>query len=245
MSEDQNELRFDLLTKKALYGLDETEQRQLDEFDPGTAEMDFRSLEMTAAAIGIAGLTTEEPLPEHLFAKIAADSTKHVGSTTAEIDSPWPPSYQSIDAERPARSWFGWLGWAAAVAACAALAVNIWITRIQPRVDIAQTPVQVETPKPLTAAELREEMMRSSGTLIRAKWAGGNVKEIKQITGDVIWSDEKQAGYMRFQGLPVNDAATTCYQLWIFDKTQDPKEPIDGGIFDVTSQVNEEITSNI
>jgi anti-sigma-K factor RskA len=51
----------------------------------------------------------------------------------------------------------------------------------------------------------------------------------------VVWSDEKQAGYMRFRGLPANDPTKQTYQLWIFDETQDPKTPIDGGTFDVNA----------
>ncbi|MEQ1644812.1 MAG: anti-sigma factor, partial [Pyrinomonadaceae bacterium] len=33
-----------------------------------------------------------------------------------------------------------------------------------------------------------------------------------------------------------NDADKTCYQLWIFDKTQDKATPIDGGTFDVKTE---------
>ena len=40
---------------------------------------------------------------------------------------------------------------------------------------------------------------------------------------------------MRFRGLSVNDPATRQYQLWIFDKNQSDKTPIDGGVFDIRS----------
>ena len=33
----------------------------------------------------------------------------------------------------------------------------------------------------------------------------------------------------------MNDKTKETYQLWIFDKTQDAKTPIDGGTFDVNS----------
>jgi len=33
----------------------------------------------------------------------------------------------------------------------------------------------------------------------------------------------------------VNDTTKETYQLWIFDKTQDPATPIDGGTFDIKS----------
>ena len=52
--------------------------------------------------------------------------------------------------------------------------------------------------------------------------------------GDVLWSTARQAGFMRFRGLPVNDPAVSQYQLWIFDAKQDERYPIDGGVFDVT-----------
>jgi anti-sigma-K factor RskA len=76
-------------------------------------------------------------------------------------------------------------------------------------------------------------MIRSSVEMVRADWAAGNVKDMKQVSGDVVWSDEKQAGYMRLRGLPANDGTKETYQLWIFDKTQDKTTPIDGGTFDV------------
>jgi len=232
MSEEQRELLFDLLSKKAVYGLDQSEQSQLEEMGPGAADAEFRSLEITAAAISMAGLTEDEPMPAHLFSKILANADKQFGKIAAETDSPWPPTYKSD--EKPSRSWFGWLGWVAAVAACAALAVNIYITKTQPPVEIVLAP-PVETPRILTPVEMRDAMLASTTGIIKANWAAGNVKELKEISGDVVWSDEKQAGFMRFSGLPVNDATSETYQLWIFDKTQDKATPIDGGVFDVST----------
>src|SRR5262249_25118891 len=52
---------------------------------------------------------------------------------------------------------------------------------------------------------------------------------------DIVWSDANQKGYVKVAGLPKNDPTKQTYQLWIFDETQDPKTPIDGGIFDVSS----------
>ena len=45
-----------------------------------------------------------------------------------------------------------------------------------------------------------------------------------------------QEGYLRFTNLPKNDTGVYTYQLWIFDENQDPKTPIDGGIFDVNAE---------
>ena len=71
--------------------------------------------------------------------------------------------------------------------------------------------------------------------MTKATWTAGNVPEMTEIGGDVVWSDAKQAGYMRLKGLPANDGTRETYQLWIFDETQDAKTPIDGGVFNVNA----------
>lgn len=236
MSEEQNDLLFDLLTTKAIYGLDEAEERQLAEFDPGTTDLEFRSLEITAAAITMAGLEAEEQMPSHLFARILDSGEEFVAAAKAEAE-PWPPKRDIVDDRETSSSgsWFSWLGWAAAAAACVALAINIWVTRVQPPVEIAKNAPPPEVKKVLSPAEMREELLRSSATVVKANWTSPDPKNPNAVSGDVVWDEEKQAGYMRFRGLPVNDTKATCYQLWIFDKTQDEKTPIDGGTFDVAA----------
>ena len=235
MSEEQNEKFFDLLAQKAIYGLDESEARELASFDAETTELEFRSLEMTAAAINLAGLESEEPMPSFLRERILDSGEEFVRSRQPE--SAWPPPPKEVENSAPAglSAWFGWTGWAAAALASIALAVNIWSTRLQP-IDVAKVPTPVETPRTLSPNELREELLRSEANIYKASWGAGNVKEFKDISGDIVWSEAKQTGYMRFRGLPVNDAEKTCYQLWIFDKTQDKATPIDGGTFDVKTE---------
>jgi hypothetical protein len=132
-------------------------------------------------------------------------------------------------------SWFGWLGWATAAAASVALAVTLFMPRGgDNRAGVSTpppTPIQEERSNP---AQERERLIESAQQLVRAEWAKGNVKEV-EVAGDVVWSDEKQTGYMRFRGLPKNDPGKETYQLWIFDETQSEKTPIDGGVFDVSA----------
>lgn len=239
MNQEQRDMLYDLLTKKALDGLDAAEQRQLDDLDPGWGKHELRSLEATAAAINMAGVEIDEPLPQHLYSKIAADAAKYVGSQADEptADSaPWPPTIgKEMFAETPRRSFFAWLGWAAAAAACIALAVNIWLTRVPTEV-VKAPPTPIPSPRPLTPQEQFAAFERSTPNLIRASWAPGNVKDMKGVTGEVVWSDEEQAGFLRIRGLAVKTAPDHCYQLWIFDKAQDKATPIDGGIFDVNHE---------
>ncbi len=238
-TEENNDILFDLLTKKAVYGLDAAEQGQLTELDMGTADVEFRSLEMAVAAVSMVGIEAG-PMPAHLRSKIIFDAEQHFADAKTLVSEPWPPAgaqSQSVSetTDSSGGSWLGWLGWAAAAMACMALAVNIFYTRSQPTIEVAQNPTPVDTPRSLTPTELRDQMLKAAAGTIKAAWAVGNVKELTQVVGDVVWSDESQKGYMRLQGLPANDVAKETYQLWIFDKTQDPTTPIDGGTFDVKS----------
>ncbi|MBK6751222.1 MAG: hypothetical protein IPG67_14775 [Acidobacteria bacterium] len=38
--------------------------------------------------------------------------------------------------------------------------------------------------------------------------------DLKNVGGDVVWSDERQAGYMKLRNLPKNDKNLSTYQLW-------------------------------
>lgn len=70
--------------------------------------------------------------------------------------------------------------------------------------------------------------------MIQSPWSDGKTPWKKKVSGDVVWSNAKQQGFMRFVGMPVNDPAIEQYQWWIIDPSRD-NEPIDGGVFDVTS----------
>ena len=55
------------------------------------------------------------------------------------------------------------------------------------------------------------------------------------LSGEVIWNDKKQEGYMSLENLAVNDPTKTQYQLWIVDPERD-ELPVDGGVFDITQK---------
>ncbi|HEV7642558.1 MAG TPA: anti-sigma factor [Pyrinomonadaceae bacterium] len=217
-----DELMLDLLSKKASEGLDPQEQKQLDELIAVSAVED-ESFEMAAAAISMIDLKTNEPLPEHLQAKILADADR-IWDTPKE-------TVRQISYTEPKASFWNWgsLGWAAAAAACIVLAINVWMTRFETPPIAEKPPIEEK----LTPAQMRQRLIDSGSDVIQAKWTVGNDKTVQEISGDIVWSDAKQAGYMRFRGLPVNDASKQTYQLWIFDESQDEKTPIDGGVFDI------------
>jgi hypothetical protein len=242
MNEGQHEMFLDLLTKKAVYGIDGDEQAQLDKFDSESADMELQSFEITAAAISMIGISDDERMPDHLQAKILSgahsyfDEKEPVQSPLRENVVESDDGGFTLKPEKPQRSLFGWLGWAVAAAACLALAINLWFTPVQsPQPERAANPSPAVTPEKLTPAQEFAAMMQAPGGMVKATWASGTVTEIRAVSGDVVWSDAKQVGYMRLKGLPVNDKNKETYQLWIYDKGQDKKTPIDGGIFDINA----------
>lgn len=237
-----NELQdkiVDILTDKATFGIDAEEQRLLDTYIAEAGIAEDNTFELTAAAIGLVDLRTDEPMPAHLNARIIASADEFFASMAApaaeEQKAPVEEEqYQKVFTVEPKSSW-NWMGWAVAGFAVLALVFNVWTTRMVPT-EVAgpgKTPTPMPSPTKISPDQEFAQMLAAPSGVIKANFGAGNMKDLKEIGGDVVWSDEKQTGYMRLRGLPVNDKSKETYQLWIFDKTQDKATPIDGGTFDV------------
>lgn len=230
MTDERHDTLFDLLTKQAIEGLDNSESTQLKAL---AAELNYEtddSFDLAASAVALAGIEEIEPMPSNLMAKLSATADEMFGSVSVvEEAEDLQPTFQF----EPKRSFTSWLGWAVAAAACVALAVNIWFTRSQPQSPtVAGGPTPAASPaKPDMKAQFDE--MMASPNMIKAKWSPAGAKE---VSGEVVWSDAKQAGFMRFRGLPVNDATKEQYQLWIFENAKLEEHPKDGGVFDITAE---------
>ncbi|HVK15196.1 MAG TPA: anti-sigma factor, partial [Gemmataceae bacterium] len=112
--------------------------------------------------------------------------------------------------------WTRLLPWVISGACAAALLVTLVINR----------------PSRSDPARERAQLLASAPDVIRAKWDGGKTP-IPGAGGDVVWSPSEQRGFMRFEGLRVNDPTVEQYQLWIFDRNQKKENPVDGGVFDI------------
>ncbi len=244
MNEEMQEILFDLLTKKATYGLNAAEQKQFDEL---SADANFRmddSFDIAAAAIGLMDLEIEA-MPAHLHSKILASGDSYFASIDGVTEAPWPPpkKAEAVDMQptfafEPKRSGIAnWLGWALAAAACVALAFNIYTTRIQTPPTVAGGPTPTVTPDKPNPAKQYEDLLLASN-IIKANFGAAPKAEpeLSHVAGEVIWSDEKQAGYMKLRNLPKNDKGKSTYQLWLFEENQGEKTPIDGGTFDVDAE---------
>lgn len=107
---------------------------------------------------------------------------------------------------------FPWLGWAAA----ACLLGLLTIPKMLPEPD---------------TGDRQAKLLREADDVRRIPLAGAG-DPYAAASGEVVWSDSRQEGYMTLVDLPANDPARRQYQLWIVDPARD-EFPVDGGVFDV------------
>lgn len=240
MSENMEKLR-DLLCDRAVFGLEDEETKQLEELTEGAdVSMDALSLELAAAAVAVAGVKIE-PMPAHLEAKLLKVADDHFaaerGAAAVESGIHGQPTQTFKFEPKPRSSFLNWFGWAAAAAACIALVGTLFYN--QNRISELQAKVDQLTPKPVveqSLAQKRDRLKSQASDIALAEWTKGNVKETEGVTGEVVWSDSEQEGYMTFRGLPVNDPNKEVYQLWIFEQADLEPHPKDGGVFSVSSE---------
>ena len=98
---------------------------------------------------------------------------------------------------------------------------------------------QYEEPvDPATLAANRQKLLEVPGTL-RLAWSPFDLPDnpaIQQdVTGDVVWNDELEQGYLRFVGLEVNDPTKEQYQVWVIDD-RGMEQKVSGGVFNATAE---------
>lgn len=240
MNENMDEKLRDLLSDRAVFGLTEEEAKQLEELSAGAdSGMDALSYELAAAAFAVAETKVEE-MPAHLEARLLKAADEHFagerGGAVLESGIHDQPT-QTFRFEPKRKPFFNWFGWAAAAAACLVLAATIFYNQNRINALEQQLAAARATPTPAPSlAEQRDRLKAQGAEVTRAEWTKGNVPETETVTGEVVWSDAEQRGYMTFRGLPVNDPNSEVYQLWMFEDAKLEEFPKDGGVFNVTSE---------
>lgn len=166
--------------------------------------------------------TSVPPSLERRLSELARDFDPAVtGGQSSVVEFPG-----SRLSERSPRGTGIALGWALAAAASLLALVGWW-----PRI----------TPAPLPTETVVEDPVGPIGStiapidptaLVRVTLQGTEDPSGVGATGLAEWSSETQSGRLRIAGLASNDPAESQYQLWIFDRDQDERYPIDGGVFD-------------
>ena len=99
------------------------------------------------------------------------------------------------------------------------------------KIDALNTQIAKLTEK-LPLLQKFESLIQDESKTQRLEFASAS-DPYNGLSGEVIWNDEKQEGYMSLENLEVNDPTQNQYQLWIVDPERD-ELPVDGGVFDIT-----------
>ena len=250
-SPEQDRLQ-ELLADQALFGLPTEEEKELEILLAKHPEVDRESLQLLAAELETGGLAVDADrmeiaaLPVGLADRIRADFPGAGRSESFSISSlrttgesaqagletnSLPPEQTNTNSSsnsippiahrrsNPISLLFAVSGWLTAAV--------LFVALVFPE---AFSPVQ-------TAEQLRANLLTSSAPLFQKDWSTTEDVSAAKATGDIVWNQTGQQGFMTFRGLEVNDPNRSQYQLWIFDRDQD--DPIDGGVFDMPSSSSE------
>jgi len=208
----------DLWADRAVQGLTIDEADELGALLEQNNELDTDEFDISAAAIALALTEPDmQPLPEALHVKLERDAVAYFTPYASGA------SATSIGASRPSptanrTSPAALAGWLLAAASL------LFILLSRP-----------ENTVPLDTVARRGRLLVEP-QVVRIDWSATEDPVAAGVSGDVVWSDELQEGYMRFENLTVNDPGVNQYQLWIFDADRPAEHPVDGGVFDVTSR---------
>jgi Anti-sigma-K factor rskA len=242
----------DLLVKQVTEGLTPAEQRALDVLDGAVASALVRDLERAVAAVALAGSAHPEALPAALADRLTRQAAAHFAGVRAGVSRPPQASAGAsvvdLNSARtppasPVRSRSATYGWLAA-AACLVLAVFGWVRSPAPLPRVAQVlapPTVIVAPPAVvvpTAQEARATLMARADTL-KIALAATKDPAAAGVSGDVVWDETAQRGFLHIAGLPVNDPTKRQYQLWIFDAGRDKRYPVDSGVFDIPANAGE------
>jgi hypothetical protein len=221
----------ELLVQQATEGLSASETLELRGLLARHGRPDAEVIERTAAALLLAGTVEPEPMPSTLRKKLdlAADAfiVGELGQPANADELAATPSAARVEKPASSQSSIGWFVAAAAIV----LAIVAWWPEARGPAPATQVAEVRADGKP-SSSEARSLMLADASALTRS-WETTDDPAAQGVSGDVVWDNEKQAGYMRFKGLPANDPSRAQYQLWIFDGSRGDQYPVDGGVFDV------------
>ena len=249
----QNPRLVELLVQRAVDGLNSSERAELKQLLSEERYVDAGRFEYTAASLLLAGdveNNAPEEMPYSLRERLMAQADTVAGSmepaprqsssqqrvisiagrsrstTASPAVSVQPVSKAPAPPVRKSSSWGSKVGWFAAAASVLIALAGWW-----PRLQMGGDPT-VEIPVASTLEQERQELAAQQGVLTRT-WQTTQDPAASGVTGDVVWDQRTQNGYLRFRGLQANNTDELQYQLWIFDGERDERYPIDGGVFDI------------
>lgn len=217
---------YDLLADQCTVGLDSdgyaemvgVRQQLQREYSSHDWEADAEAIALSAAAVDQAlAPPVSGSIPEAMADQILQALDEQSMPTEDVLDFAAQLAARKAEHKPDRTRWFGWY------AAAAALAAAIYFG--------TERPVTVET---LSPEQQVAGMLEQPETRVIA-WGTPTESGYEQVTGDVIWNNQTQQGFMRLANMPVNNPGQSQYQLWIVDPERD-ENPVDGGVFDISSE---------
>ena len=213
----------ELLLQQAVEGLEPAETVELEALLAEYGHDDPEGYELAAASVWLAAGPPEQSMPAEVAERARRTLAAGEPAPRTEHGSP-TQSRVPVDQPRP-RAAAAWM----AAAAALVLAVAGW----WPRVDSTG-------PQELT--EARDRLVETADDVVRVEWTNTEHERAQKLQGGyVVWSDERQRGYMTFKGIPDNNPQRHQYQLWVFDATRSDEHPVDGGVFDARRNADGEV----
>lgn len=221
----------DLLLDEAIEGLGPEQQAEVEHLraqQSGPADNKFMQIAALTQVAFAQQHGHRERLPAALRALLLSAARSQPSSTSAtpviELDKARTTRNPAATKRAPlSLRDFGW-----------AVAAMLAITLLMPRPDTELTEVTGISDH----ASARAVLLNAADDAVVLEWAGQNDLVYAAVSGDVVWSDTAQTGFMRLTGLPANNPDQAQYQLWIVDAERSA-QPVDGGVFNVPAGAGE------
>ncbi|HBE68132.1 MAG TPA: hypothetical protein DDW52_08280 [Planctomycetaceae bacterium] len=222
----------ELIAGSVLGDLSAEEQAELDSVNLEPFQDLLFDLRKTAAAVDLACMPkgSVDPMPTAVRQRIEADAGQYVAKPELRRTT---AAHASTSSRMGVREAIAWITCAVCLFLCIGLLRKVQSDPVVAQADGSKASVE-STDAATTLSDEREQLLGDESS-IQVAWADGTTPIDGGVSGDVVWNTSRQSGVMRFVGLPVNDPTVEQYQLWIIDPDRDD-EPIDGGVFNVTSE---------
>jgi RNA polymerase sigma factor (sigma-70 family) len=208
---------LDVLADAVTRRLDDAEEAELAELLASDEAVDGEAMERAAAALVLA-MARAEAMPASVRERIMDRWRRWPGVTAPRTEIERREGH-GLTSDRVTRIAAYWLAAAGLV-----LAVVGWWPTLSKHVTHADGP-----------RERLQALLAADTAAIEAEWQSGAAAPSKGPSGRVVWSQDRQEGYMILDDVPANDPDQAQYQLWIFDAERDDY-PVNGGLFNVPTE---------
>jgi hypothetical protein len=250
----QDERLVDLMVRRTVEGLDAEASEELARRAARWSDYDDGEIDRVAAAVTLSGIAIR-PLPTSLRQRLDASADDWIAQQADAVTAPSSSPVTQIG--RPARatpavqSPVGWLAAASLLIAAAGWwrvaglssergALETRLAQVSTELSDTRAELEVSLDR-LAALQSRAAAPEPGAEALTLSWSPTEDPSGRSASGQLVWDNERQVGYMRFAGLAANDPAESQYQLWIFDAERDDRHPVDGGVFDIPRNGTEAI----